>query len=412
MRQMDNAACFPTEREYLLTKEAKYTDEIEHPKVNYTGTVCIKPWGYEFRPYESKKIGMWCLTVKRGHATSLHCHFKKDTLLITLSGCAKIGFIDNTYQSLSVMQTLMIPKRKFHSIASFSEETTLLEIEIFSNDLTFSDKNDLLRLDDQYYRKPVGYSSSVQTITTHLEEYNYFELKPDTSLSVSGVTINMLSTETVPTPSPRTHTILIEGNVFYNGNVLKEGSLLDGFQYQLLEPITLLTLYKYDWKEDKKVIYNFEHLNLIKKRLEETSNKIIMTSGCFDVLHVGHLHTLKEARSLGDVLLVCLSSDEQIRALKGSSRPINNFEDRLNLFKTIEYVDYVFPYQEEHIETEQTLGTIMKVLDPHIWVKGTDYTVEAIKQKHPYLQNVALIPLVENKSTTNIVKKISNSLKK
>lgn len=135
-----------------------------------------------------------------------------------------------------------------------------------------------------------------------------------------------------------------------------------------------------------------------------------MTSGCFDILHVGHLNTLKKAKSLGDILVVCLSSDEQIRSLKGESRPINNFEDRLNLFKTIECVDYILPYQEEYIETEETLGSIMKILDPDVWVKGSDYTLEGIKEKHPYLRNIQLLPLIEYRSTTNIIRKIKKSL--
>ena len=407
---MDTFCTFPTGQELELTENNQ--QQGENAKVDYSNCVCIKPWGHEFLPFVSSKIGMWCLTVNKGHATSLHCHFKKDTLLIVLSGCAKIGFVGGTYQSLSVMQTIFIPKRKFHSIGSYSEKSILLEIEIFSNTVDFSDKNDLLRLNDQYPRKPIGYSSSVDVKHEGLENYNYFELKPGCEVMVDEVTLNMSTLTNPPDIKNNSHTILIEGNLYTNETILKEGSLLqESSKYDIIEPVTVLTLSKCDWKEDKKVIHDFEHLDLIKKQLDKSSKKLILTSGCFDVLHVGHLHTLKVAKSLGDVLIVCLSSDEQIRALKGNSRPINNFKDRLNLFKTIEYVDYVFPYSEASIEEEQTLGDIMKTLSPQYWVKGSDYTVEGIKAKHPYLRNIHLVPLLEDKSTTNIVRKITKSLK-
>jgi D-glycero-beta-D-manno-heptose 1-phosphate adenylyltransferase len=407
---MNRFSSFPTEEELELTKHNE--QHGENTRVDYRNRVCIKPWGHEFLPYESNKIGMWCLTVNKGHSTSLHCHFKKDTLLIVLSGCAKIGFMGGTYQSLSVMQTVFIPKKRFHSISSFSEKSILLEIEIFSNKVNFSDKNDLLRLNDQYHRKPIGYSSSVEVKSENLEEFNYFELKPGCDIMVDEVRLDMSVLTGTPSAKKDSHTILIEGNIYSNQSIVKEGTILDeSSTYTSLEPVTVLTLSKYDWREDRKVIHGFEHLALIKKELELSSKNIILTSGCFDVLHVGHLHTLKVAKNLGDTLIVCLSSDEQIRALKGESRPINNFRDRLNLFKTIEYVDYIFPYTEESIEDEQTLGDIMKSLAPHYWVKGTDYTLEGIKAKHPYLRNIYLVPLLEDKSTTNIVKKITKSLK-
>ena len=106
--------------------------------------------------------------------------------------------------------------------------------------------------------------------------------------------------------------------------------------------------------------------------------------------------------------MVCLSSDKQIKNLKGSDRPINNYNDRINLFKTIKYVDYIILYDECNITTEQTLDEIMQIVDPYFWVKGSDYKIEEILKKHPCLKNIKLIDNIENKSTTNIIKKISN----
>lgn len=406
---MDFYSCSPTQSEMEVVEKNIDIEKQKNTKESFSKSICIKPWGYEFIAYESSKIGVWCFTVLKGHATSLHCHFKKDTLLIVLSGCARLELFDKKVVALSTLQTIFIPQKTFHSIGSFTDKTCVLEIEIFSNELTFSDKNDLLRIDDQYHRKPTGYQSSVKVETQNLDEYNYFEIVDNFVKEIHGVTIRVTDT---PIVTQNTISILLDGNVLSNTYVLKEGSIIP--PNETIRPLgkaRYLTLCSYNWKEDKKIIHDYEHLNLVKKALVEKNKKIILTSGCFDILHIGHLNTLKKAKELGDTLIVCLSSDEQIRALKGESRPINKFEDRLNLFKTIDCVDYIFPYQEEFLETEETLGKIMKVLDPDTWVKGSDYTVKGIQEKHPYLRNIHIFPLVENKSTTNIIHKITNGFK-
>ena len=129
----------------------------KHTRKEYKNAVCIKPWGYEFLVYESNKLGIWFLKLSKGQATSLHTHFHKDSFIIVISGCAKITLIDNEVIDLSCMKSVFIPKYKFHSLASFSEETYLMEIEIFDSTVEFTDKNDILRIDDPYKRKKTGY---------------------------------------------------------------------------------------------------------------------------------------------------------------------------------------------------------------------------------------------------------------
>lgn len=380
-----------------------------HERKEYKNVICDKPWGYEFLVYESDKLGMWFLKMVKGGSTSLHTHFHKDTFMIVLSGCAKLTLIDNEVISLSAMESVFIPKEKFHAISTYSDETYILEMEIFDRAATFSDKNDLLRIDDQYNRKKTGYESSVTVKTENISEYNYFYFSQGFLKELFGITFSVwdLTAESVNKISSTQYSILLSGEVYRKGNILKEGSVLTETDYEeISRGAQVLSLEKIDWQEDSKIIYSMDQLKLKVKELKEKQSKLILSSGCFDILHVGHLDILKKAKALGDTLIVCLSNDEQIRKLKGEGRPVNCYEDRINLFKTIPYVDYVVLYDEKGIETEETLGSIMKCVDPYTWVKGTDYTVEKILDKHPYLKHVTLLPLVENKSTTSIINKI------
>jgi rfaE bifunctional protein nucleotidyltransferase chain/domain len=374
-----------------------------HQRKEYKNAVCIKPWGYEFLAYESNKLGIWFLKLTKGGATSLHTHFHKDSFVIVISGCAKITLIDNEVIDLSCMKSVFIPKYKFHSLASFSEETYLMEIEIFDSTVGFTDKNDLLRIDDPYKRKKTGYEASVNLQFDRLSEFGYFFLEKGFSQTIQGVQICVGD----QVEANANYSILLAGEVYSDGICMKEGSLLRGGIWQSSTDPLVLSLSRIDAHEFSKIIYSPEHLLLKSQQFRDTSKKVILTSGCFDILHVGHLENLKTAKSLGDILVVCLSNDEQVRKLKGNTRPVNNYDDRINLFKTISYVDYIVLYSESNIETEETLDQMMKTVNPAIWVKGDEYTELKIREKHPSLKKIFLIPTILNKSTTNIIKKIN-----
>jgi rfaE bifunctional protein nucleotidyltransferase chain/domain len=205
--------------------------------------------------------------------------------------------------------------------------------------------------------------------------------------------------------------IILEGTIFQNMKFLNEGSIIDSFDNLnfLEDKSMILSLTKFDCIEDSKIIYNTEQLKIISDEFKKNNKKIILSSGCFDIVHVGHINNLAKAKRMGDILMICLSSDEQIKKLKGSNRPINNYNDRINLFKTIKYIDYVILYNEQDIDKEKTLGNIMQIIDPYMWVKGSDYKVEDILKKHPYLKNITLIDNIENKSTTKIIERIVNN---
>jgi D-beta-D-heptose 7-phosphate kinase/D-beta-D-heptose 1-phosphate adenosyltransferase len=150
-------------------------------------------------------------------------------------------------------------------------------------------------------------------------------------------------------------------------------------------------------------IYSEEELYLKIKELKDQGKKIVMTNGCFDIIHSGHVTYLKQARDLGDLLIVAVNSDDSVQRLKGPSRPVNCLEDRMNVLSALGCVDYVVPFAED---TPQKL--ISRIL-PDILVKGGDYRVEQIAGHKEVIANggkVVIMPTVEGKSTTAIIKKM------
>jgi rfaE bifunctional protein nucleotidyltransferase chain/domain len=400
---MDSLYLKVSEQELNTIKNNNITDNNTY--VDYKSVVCIKPWGYEFLVYESKKIGAWFLKIVKNQGTSLHTHFKKDTFIIVLSGTAKLTLVNNEIISLGPMKSVFIPKNKFHALSSFSDEVFLLEIEIFNKDASFSNKNDLLRIDDTYKRERTGYQSSV-TLSRDLEEYDYFYLAAGLIKQINNTKINVIKGNILGDG----YNLLLDGEIYDKGKYLKEGSLLDSKElYDINSECIILNISNTYAFEDSKIIYSLEQLDVIVSNLKKNNSKIVLTSGCYDILHVGHIHNLRESKKLGDVLIACLSCDEQIKKLKGDSRPINKYIDRINLFKTISYIDYIVLYEEEDIAREATLGKIMKCVNPYCWAKGSDYTIDKIMEKHPYLNKVVLIDNIKDKSTTNIINSIVNT---
>jgi rfaE bifunctional protein nucleotidyltransferase chain/domain len=418
---MKNKILNVLENETKIIENNIYIKNESHKDIDYKNLVCVKPWGYEFLVYKNNRIGMWYLNIKKGQSTSLHTHFNKDTFIIIIKGSAIINLIDKTI-NLNSMDTIFLPHYNFHGLSSFSDETYLLEIEIFNDNTHFSDKNDLLRINDQYKRKTTGYESSINTTNENLDLYKFFYLDNDFEKNIENVDFkitklnnsNIKDNNLLEKLNKYNYNILLKGTIYDNMNFLKEGSVIKSFKNIQFpdDEILILSLYKSNYLEDSKIIYSLDQLKIIINELKENNSKIILSSGCYDIVHVGHINTLRESKKLGDKLIICLSSDEQIKILKGDTRPINNYQDRIDLFKIISYVDYIILYKEENIENEETLGTIMKLVDPDYWVKGDDYTEIDIFKKHPYLRNIKIIKNIENKSTTNIINKIINLEKK
>ncbi|WP_177160347.1 D-glycero-beta-D-manno-heptose 1-phosphate adenylyltransferase [uncultured Fusobacterium sp.] len=137
--------------------------------------------------------------------------------------------------------------------------------------------------------------------------------------------------------------------------------------------------------------------------LKSQNKKVVFTNGCFDILHVGHLRYLNEAKKQGDVLIIGVNSDASVKRLKGESRPINNQFDRAEMLSGLKAVDYTVIFEED------TPEELIATLKPSIHVKGGDYKKEDLPETkivESYGGEVRILSFVEGKSTTNIVKKI------
>ncbi len=158
-------------------------------------------------------------------------------------------------------------------------------------------------------------------------------------------------------------------------------------------------------KTESHGVLSEDELYKVVRELQSHGEKVVMTNGCFDIIHPGHVTYLKQAKALGNKLIVAVNSDDSVKRLKGDSRPINTLEDRIAVLSGLSSVDYVVSFSED---TPQKL--ISRIL-PDILVKGGDYKVEEIAGHKEVIANggkVVIIPFVEGKSTTRIVNKIQN----
>ncbi|RUA07706.1 MAG: D-glycero-beta-D-manno-heptose 1-phosphate adenylyltransferase [Fusobacteria bacterium] len=155
-------------------------------------------------------------------------------------------------------------------------------------------------------------------------------------------------------------------------------------------------------------VLSWDEASKIVEKLKKEGKKIVFTNGCFDILHVGHLRYLNEAKECGDILIVGVNSDASVRRLKGPTRPINNEDDRAEMLCGLKAVDYAV------IFTEDTPLNLIEKLHPNIHVKGGDYKKEDLpetKVVEGYGGEVRILSLVDGKSTTNVVNKIAESKK-
>ncbi len=156
-------------------------------------------------------------------------------------------------------------------------------------------------------------------------------------------------------------------------------------------------------KHIQQKILDAHHLQQELMRWRKFSKKIAFTNGCFDILHAGHIHSLMQAASFADVLVVGLNSDASTKRLKGENRPVNTEQNRALLLASLVMVDAVVLFDED--TPHQLITSVM----PDVLVKGGDYTVDTIVGAKEVMANggtVEIIPLIEGLSTTSLLQKI------
>lgn len=143
-----------------------------------------------------------------------------------------------------------------------------------------------------------------------------------------------------------------------------------------------------------------EEIYALAERLKHEGKRVVFTNGCFDILHVGHVKYLQEAKSYGDVLIVGLNTDSSVRELKGASRPVNTEADRAYILAALESVDYVVLFSEE------TPHELIKNIAPDILVKGGDYEGKSVVGAE-FAGELRLVQFVDGKSTTATIARIN-----
>jgi len=152
-----------------------------------------------------------------------------------------------------------------------------------------------------------------------------------------------------------------------------------------------------------KKIVSLKKIVSIVANLKRNNKKIVTTNGVFDILHLGHVKYLENAKKLGDVLIVGVNTDSSVKQLKGINRPINGQESRIGVLASLESIDYVFLFNEG--DPREWLSKIK----PSIHVKAGDYKINQIIEKQIVEENggkIVIVKMLEGHSTTGLINKI------
>jgi rfaE bifunctional protein nucleotidyltransferase chain/domain len=150
-------------------------------------------------------------------------------------------------------------------------------------------------------------------------------------------------------------------------------------------------------------VVSLEKARALREQAASQGKRVVLTNGCFDLLHVGHIRYLKEAKEQGDVLFVGLNDDDSTRRVKGPGRPYVGQEDRAEILASLRCVDYVVVF------SEKTAEKLVGVLQPDVYVKGGNYRLEELPEARivaGYGGEVYLTSLVAQRSTSSLVSAI------
>ena len=156
--------------------------------------------------------------------------------------------------------------------------------------------------------------------------------------------------------------------------------------------------------KNNKLTKDLKDLKALCSSYESSNKKVVMTNGCFDILHAGHTYILEESKKLGDILIVALNSDSSIKKIKSKDRPIVSELDRAYVLSCLSSVDHIILFDNESPEE-----IICEIL-PEILIKGSDYNGKKVAGEDCLIRNgkkVVLIDLIEGKSSSSIIDKAS-----
>jgi D-beta-D-heptose 7-phosphate kinase/D-beta-D-heptose 1-phosphate adenosyltransferase len=158
----------------------------------------------------------------------------------------------------------------------------------------------------------------------------------------------------------------------------------------------------------REKILSWEALPAWRKALRSQHKKLVVTNGCFDILHLGHVSYLEAARNQGDALLVAVNGDASVRGIKGPNRPINSEADRAAVLASLASVDAVCIFHEANAMR------LLSLVQPDVYAKGGDYTLDTINQDERRLVEqmngkVVVLGGIPGKSTTALLQKLAAS---
>ncbi|MCX8044325.1 MAG: adenylyltransferase/cytidyltransferase family protein [Desulfobacterota bacterium] len=154
-----------------------------------------------------------------------------------------------------------------------------------------------------------------------------------------------------------------------------------------------------------KIIKDHEELARRINELKKKGLRIVFTNGGFNLLHVGHIRSLRDAKRRGDILVVAINSDKSLQGNKGIDYPVISEDERMEILSELESVDFVTVF------SEPTVDTLLKKIKPHIHAKGTDYTIETVPERETVLSyggEIAIVGDPKTHSSSWIIERIKN----
>lgn len=153
------------------------------------------------------------------------------------------------------------------------------------------------------------------------------------------------------------------------------------------------------YDKSAQVVLSTEKLRHLVQRLHRSNKRIVFTNGCFDLIHPGHVELLRQAKALGDVLILGVNSDASVRRLKGPGRPILKLAERLRVLQEFRSIDFIVPF------SESTPQKLIEQIRPDVLVKGADWSAGKIVGRE-FAKKVVRITLVNGLSTTALIARI------